>query len=346
MRPEQAGLYRQLGVGVAIAGAEFGMERPGFSNKNPGLIGVDYTTNGSDTINRLAGLGLNTLRIPFSWERIQPRLGGDLESAELRRLTANVDAAAAADVGVILDLHNYCRYVLDVDGQPTICIVDDTTTGPARVTRQHLADVWRRLAEHFRDHEAVVAYGIMNEPHDMGDADWKLISQHVVNETRRVDHSTLLLIAGEGWSHAHRFGEVNGPNAWIDDPASNIAYEAHCYFDHDHSGKYSKTYQEELRLDPRLPQRPIVAVRPFIEWLRKNSVAGFVGESGVPADEPAWFPLLKRFAAYLSEEQTPMCYWAAGEWWGDYRLSVQPTAEEPVAPQMRVLLDAVSDKTA
>ena len=61
-------------------------------------------------------------------------------------------------------------------------------------------------------------------------------------------------MAGNGWSNAHRFVEVNGSQAWIEDRAGRVLYEAHCYFDADATGKYRRSYADELRDDPHLPR--------------------------------------------------------------------------------------------
>lgn len=46
----------------------------------------------------------------------------------------------------------------------------------------------------------------------------------------------------QGWTEQH-------PDAWIPDPSKKIRYEAHHYFDRDHSGAYAHTYEEEVE-DP------------------------------------------------------------------------------------------------
>ena len=76
----------RLRGGVSLAGAEFGVEKADFSNRNPGVYGQAYQYPQRHTIDYFAAQGLGLLRIPFRWERMQPRLFTPLDPAELTRL--------------------------------------------------------------------------------------------------------------------------------------------------------------------------------------------------------------------------------------------------------------------
>ena len=67
---------------------------------------------------------------------------------------------------------------------------------------------------------------------------------------------------------------------------------------------------------------------------------GYLGEYGVPDDDSRWYEIvLERFLDDLDAAGMDGTYWAAGEWWGDYRLSVQPEADFSVdRPQLPTLL--------
>lgn len=317
-------------AGVTLAGPEFGLDERGLSNASPGVHGVDYVYNSPATTRAVAKAGFTLVRLPFRWERLQPTLGGPLDTAELGRLTAAVDVAGRAGLRVVLDLHNYGRYRLATRTGVVEAVIDQRVAGKPLLTRDHLADVWWRLAERFGDHDAVLAYALMNEPHDMGSSSWRAISQHTVEAVREVDSRTWLLVAGDEWSHAHRFGEVNGRHAWITDPANRTAYEAHCYLDHDASGKHQLSYGDEMRLDPELRSRARRRLEPFLEWLDRNGVSGVLGETGAPLADPGWRSLLADLTQTAAEKDVPVVLWAAGEWWGDYPLSVQPLLDAQV----------------
>ena len=217
-QPATAPPDRHLG-GVSLAGAEFGSHHPEFSNRNPGLHGHDYIYPSERTIAYFAEQGLGLLRLPIRWERLQPEFGKPLAPDELKRMHQVLHLAAEHGAQVILDLHNYARYQVVLSGRSRSVVIDERIAGERPVPRSALADLWQRLAEEFADSRAIAGFGLMNEPHDLGNSDWKLISQAAVTAIRSVDHEVTIFVSGDGWANAHRFEEVNGPKAWIDDPA-------------------------------------------------------------------------------------------------------------------------------
>jgi endoglucanase len=324
--------------GVSLAGAEFGADGPGFSNRSPGRLGRDYTYNSERTVAYFCEQGLSLLRLPLRWERLQPRLGEALDEDEVGRLAEFVGWAKKHGGQVVLDVHNYGRYVLQHKGKNVACVIDEVTDGATLVSRDHFADLWRRLAKRFRDEPAVCAFGLMNEPHDLGKSDWKVISQAAVDAVRGEGDKRLILVAGDDWSSAHTFARANGLRAWIKDPADRVAYEGHCYFDHDNSGRYKKSYADELAQDRHLEWRGAERLLAFVGWCRLNGVKGFVGEFGIPADETGWQKVLARMLEAMDRAEMSGCYWAAGEWWHGDRLSVQPGDDiRKPAPQLGVL---------
>ena len=180
------------------------------------------------------------------WERLRPKLGQKLDEAQLKSLRTAIGWTRQHGGSAILDVHNYGRYFLKRPSGVRECIIDEKIDGSVPVSRQHFADLWGRLAEAFRDKAAVAAYGLMNEPHDIRRIE--LESDLPGRRRRRPAAPTTkrILVAGDDWSSTPRFVRANGPWAWVKDPADNVAYEAHCYFDRDGSGKYKLSYQDEL----------------------------------------------------------------------------------------------------
>jgi endoglucanase len=314
--------------GIALAGAEFGAERAEFCHRNPGIHGRDYKYNGQHTFDRLAEQGMNLFRIPVRWERLQPTLGGPLDAAELGRLRASVERATKVASEVIIDIHNYGRYMTDTNGLPFECAIGEQIGGVVPVTGDQFADLWHRLSREFRGQPGIYAYGLMNEPHDL--TAWKSVSQLAVTAIRAESDHTRILVPGTDWSHSHRFAEANG-KAWITDPADNILYETHCYLDRDASGKYGLDFDAELAADSQLADRATKRLTPFVEWCLVNNVRGFVGEFGVPTNDSRWLPLVRQAVEVMDGANMGGCYWAAGEWWGNYPLSVQPTMPAQIA---------------
>ncbi|MCB9882121.1 MAG: cellulase family glycosylhydrolase [Planctomycetes bacterium] len=313
------------GLGVSLAGAEFGTQRAGFSNVSPGIPERDYHYDSGATIDRLTTHGVTVYRIPFRWERIQPRLGQPLEPAELARLRTLITRCRTRGARVILDLHNDGRYVAGTaSGTHTLVLGE-------RLQAAHLVDVWIRLSREFHANRAVLAYGLLNEPHDLPDRSWSDASERTVQALRARNDDHWVLVCGLHWASAEKFEEMNGPEAWIDDPLQRTAYEAHLYLDQDASGRYALDLDEERRRDPAFAERGRRRIEPFLTWLRRNGVRGYLGEIGIPYDE-GWKAPFLHVLRRCKVQGVGVCLWAAGEWWDDYPLSVQPDASGAASP--------------
>jgi len=312
-----SGQYRR---GVNVAGAEFGQ------SNLPGTLGRDYTFNSEATFRYFAEKKLGLIRLPLQWERLQHTPGGPLDAAYLAGVKSNVAWAKAHGAEIILDIHNFARYSVRTGGALETYVIDNKSAdGSVKVTAADLADLWVRLSNEFKFERTVYAYDLMNEPHDMGQANWKSISQTVLNAIRANQDDKLVLVPGDSWSSANRWVSVHGPAGWIEDPANNFAYEAHQYFDSDESGAYKLTYDAELVRNPDLANVGTTRVSRFIAWCRSNRVRGVIDEYGIPYNDPRWAAVLDGFLKTLDEAGIDGAYWAAGEWWPVTDLnSVQP----------------------
>ena len=94
-------------LGVNLSGAEFGVP-DGFRHRYaPGTLGTNYTFPTRAETDAAASAGLNVVRLPFAWERLQPEANGALDTAYLAGLDAVVRAAADRGVTVIVEPANF-----------------------------------------------------------------------------------------------------------------------------------------------------------------------------------------------------------------------------------------------
>ena len=310
--------WAQYSRGVNLAGAEFG------ENRIPGSLNTDYTYNSEASFRYFGDKNLTLIRLPVRWERLQPTLGGPLEAVNLSALKRDIGWAKAHGDKVIIDVHNYGRYKINEAGVVKEYVIDNFYDGVVKVSGADFADLWVKLSNEFKLEAAVYAYDLMNEPHDMGTADWKSISQAVLTAIRNNGDDKLIMVPGDSYSSADRWPVVHGPVSWISDPVNKFVYEAHQYFDRDNSGTYTRTYDQELALNPNLATVGQTRLAHFVDWCRSNSVKGFLGEYGIPGNDPRWDTVLDNFLRSLDDAAFDGAYWAAGEWWGAYSLSVQP----------------------
>ena len=235
--------------GVNFSGGEAGFphveDRAPLSNVDAGNYGEHYRYGTQETYAFLAGQGVTTIRLPFRWERLQPRLLEPLDVTALDELRSAVNRIERAGMRAIIDLHNFGGYY-----------VHDPSTGGGRrlvlgssdLPSAALADFWARMAVAFRSESGVVAYDLMNEPSALGPsgaAVWERASSEAVAAIRRARDNRTVVVEGYDWSALHNWARAH-PEPWIDDPVDNVRYGAHHYWDARHSSQY-RTYDEELR---------------------------------------------------------------------------------------------------
>ena len=154
-----------------------------------------------------------------------------------------------------------------------------------------LANFWTKLATQLLGQPAIAGYDIMNEPNNLRGLNvWRDAAQAAVNAIRAVDMNTSIYIEGSGWASAKSWLD-NNTNLFILDPANNLVYEAHQYFDADQSGRYTQSYEQQ----GANPNTGVAAIQPFLRWLRQNNAKGFIGEFEVPNTDPKWIRSLTIF---------------------------------------------------
>lgn len=300
--------------GVNLAGGEFAGKRI------PGRYGYDYSYPDAKTAAPFARAGFRGVRLPIRWERIQPVAMGPLDDAEMARIDRSLAALASFDP-VIVDVHNYARYRR---GR-----LDRSPGGDAA-----LADLWRRLADRYRDRPRI-AFGMMNEPHGLSAAAWRGMADRAMAAIRGTGARNLVLVPGTRWTGAHSWtagGPLSNAEAMrgFTDPANNFAFELHQYLDEDSSGQGTACVQ---------PERAAARLADVTEWLRRERARGVLAEFGA-ADEPnclAGLEAMLRTMDANGDVWLGWTWWAAGARWGGYPFSIQPRGGEPDG-RMRLLV--------
>ncbi|MCD8318996.1 MAG: glycoside hydrolase family 92 protein [Paraprevotella sp.] len=321
IKPFEATMRRPQPFGVNLAGAEFFHKKM----EGVGIFNKDYFYPTTQELDYWKSKGLDLIRLPFKWERIQHTLYGPLNQEEMDYIKFLLNEAHKRDMKILLDMHNYGRRK---DNGKDRIIGDSQTI-------DHFASVWGKIAEELKGCKGLYGYGLNNEPHDMLDSvPWRMIAQAAIDTIRHHDKETPIVVGGNQWRSAERWPWVSDDLKDLSDPANNLIFEAHCYFDEDGSGIYRRSYDEEKAT----PYTGVDRVRPFVEWLKRNNQRGLIGEYGVPAEDPRWLECLDHFLDYLSKEKVNGTYWAAGARWNDYILSVHPDSlMQKDKPQMQVL---------
>ncbi|MBB4955435.1 endoglucanase [Agrobacterium vitis] len=309
--------------GINLSGAEFG--------QIGGQAHRDYTYPTDQTIRYFAEKGFNSARLPFKWERLQPKANGPLSRDELALLDDAVARIKAAGMNVVLDPHNYAQY----NGQ----FLNSAGAGV-----DVLASLWAQMAAHYANDPAIV-FGLMNEPHDMPATQWLPVANAAIAAIRKAGANNLVLVPGVSWTGAHSWqsdmpGGANGVvMLGVQDRANNYAYEVHQYFDADFSGTKASCSGAAAA---------VAGVENVTRWLRANGKRGYLGEFGAPGD-PACVKAIKEMAGVVESNRdlwVGWAYWVAGDWWAASEpLNIQPTASGD-RPQLAGLKPYLMDFSA
>ena len=150
----------------------------------------EYT---SEDFRFLKEKGFNLIRLGIFWDGAEPEPGVD-DDEYLARVERIVNMAAAEDIPVFLDMHQDLYGVIFEDGAPAWATLTDDcehirtelwsesylispavqhafdnfwqdAPAPDGVgIRTHYVNLWKHIAEYFRDNPFVIGYDIMNEP--------------------------------------------------------------------------------------------------------------------------------------------------------------------------------------
>lgn len=296
-----------------------------------------------------ADWGLNFVRLLVLWAGVEPN-PGVYDSAYLDKIEERVDWFHEAGVWVLLDMHQdvYSKYTCG-DGAPLWAVRSDGQSiscpaqwflgyfepgvqrafdnfwnyeGPHMELQDHYANMWAEVARRFKDHPAVIAYDIMNEPHPGTDFDVLELAgldspnspspafdrtklqpfyQRVINKIRQVDRDKWI-------AFEPRYGAPgNGSPSYFTglvDPRpgpSHLLYAPHLY---------SVLLEKDQRYDPDQDK-----TIPLWEETRRqeNQLLGtalLAGEWGLHPDWPKSRVFMKQAFAMYDRLLAGWAYWA------------------------------------
>jgi MYXO-CTERM domain-containing protein len=260
------GLFYQ---GDNFSGAERGFGPQIEETWGPAIPGVEGQTYSWPTPsgNTLPS-GMNIVRLPFQWERLQPALNQDFDAAYLAKLHATANAWRDLGANVLLDVHNYAYYKLKGRGTAD----PGQQIGSADVPIAAFVDLWRRLAHEFgsASTSAPFIFGLMNEPHDLTVATWVDAAQQAVDAIRAAGAKNLIFVPGGDWTTATDFSWSDNHTLLqgVHDSLDNFAIEVHQYYD---GTCTASGYVDKLK--------------PFEDWAVANQRKAYLGELDVHATD-------------------------------------------------------------
>ena len=216
----------------------------------------------------IAARGFETVRLPV---RFSNHAGTSppytIDGAFMDRVEHVVDAARAAGLRVILDLHHY--------DDPQGSVFAD----PAGQTPR-LAALWRQIGQRFRNKDPMVWFELLNEPHDrITHANLLAVLEPALDEVRASNPTRPVVIGGEFWSGINSLATIPLP----DDPYLVVTFH---YYD-----PFNFTHQGASWVSPPLPTGVIFPsgtdavdlaanVRKAEDFIARTNRPLFMGEYG------------------------------------------------------------------
>ena len=211
-----------------------------------------------EDIHYLKKLGMDHVRVPFNYRILTPEEHPDVWLQDGFALLDNV-VFWARDEGlyVILDMHG-------APGGQTGRNIDDGWGHPflfeSEESQQRTIEIWRRLAERYKDEPAVLGYDLLNEPLPNGyealNPRLEPFYKKLVAAVRAVDPEHVIFLGGAQWdTNFSAFGPPFAPN---------LAYSFHKYWN----------------------QTDDASIRQFLDFREKHDAPIWLGESG--ENDDAW----------------------------------------------------------
>ncbi|KAK5128940.1 hypothetical protein LTR85_000273 [Meristemomyces frigidus] len=296
-------------AGVNIAGFDFGCGTDGTcdlsSTDNPGTAGIAQIKH------FVTDDGLNAFRLPVAWQYLVNNvLGGTLDSTNIAAYDTLVQGCLSAGAAMcIIDIHNYARWNGDIIGQG----------GP---TNAQFASLWSQIATKYASNSKV-AFGVMNEPHDVDITEWAATVQAAVTAIRKAGATTQkILLPGNNYTSGAQFISNGSGTALmtvtnIDGSTTNLIFDVHQYLDSDNSGTNAACATNNVD-----------SFETLGAWLRTNKRQAMLTETGGgPTDSTCLTDVCQELATLNSYSDVFLGWtgWAAGMFATSYVLSETPT---------------------
>ena len=255
------------------------MVGPDFTAEFWKLFKDTYVTRAD--IEFIASTGANTIRVPFHYKLFTDEDYMGLSSAQdgFKRLDDVIGWCREFGLYVILDMH-------DAPGGQTGDNIDDSYGYPwlleSETSQQLFCDIWKRIAEYYRNEPVVLGYDLINEPiapyfDNVAELNALLEPLHkrVTAMIREVDPNHIIMLGAPQWN-----SNFDPFTDWTYD--DNIMYTCHRY-----GGEASAA-----------------AIGNFIGFRDKTALPMYMGEIGHNTDE--W---QEAFCVAMQENNIGYTFW-------------------------------------
>ncbi len=226
----------------------------------------------------------------------QPDPPYDIEEEALGYLDRAIDWAEEVGLYVIIHFRNGPgkseETFYSEDGQK------DETLWHSEAEQEKWVEMWRFVAERYRDRPHVIGYNLMVEPHPeylvkqepLSAGVWFDLAQRIADAIREVDENTPIIVGATAWSNPLAFADLE----LIDDPHTIYSFHMYEPFEFTHQGfdwaglggspsyEYPGSIPSDIFEEIQYWDRTLLeqVLEPIIQFQTQHQVPILVGEFG------------------------------------------------------------------
>lgn len=307
----------------------------GWSIADGPVYGTNCKFVSNAEVDRCIANGMNTFRLLFTWEALQPAPYNDINAnvgnykIYADKLFALVTYITSKGANVILDIHG------DIDaGFAAYRSVKVGALYDGHKIEDLLENLWRQLARKYKDNPRVL-YGITNEPHDISAAVWYACAQKVLNGIRSEGATAAIIMPGTDWTGAGSWTWHNSAGWNLSDPLNNTQVQVHLYLDANAGGGTTEIVSPTIGVE---------RMKGVVEWARSKGLKVYLGEIGLSASNPIGQQAWNNLHNYLLANRdvcSGFAFWALGPkfWWDSYRFTLNNGTG--TSPQLQMIQGAL-----
>ncbi|MCI4645279.1 MAG: glycoside hydrolase family 5 protein [Hyphomonadaceae bacterium] len=258
----------------------------------------------------IAAAGFDTVRLPVNWsDHTGPGPEYRIDPVRLQRVDEVVEAALAAGLQVIVDVHHFHAFSED----------------PAKY-RPELVAIWHQLSEHFQAAPEGVILELLNEPHtEIGIGDIEAVNAELLAIVRETNPDRWVVLGSTGWGGLEEWAETD----WPDDPRILTTFHYYEPWEFTHEGAEWLEEPPEFSQSWGARANHAAAVVKHFEQAHARALASghpvLLGEFGVYRDLPAgeraaWTRTVREQAETAG---FGWCYWGFGTAFRAYDLEAE-----------------------
>lgn len=214
------------------------------------------------------------VRLPVRWSNhASPDEAAVLDNFFATRVDKVIDSLLKKDVYVILDMHHYNQLFGDqlLNGEFSVA---------PEVLEKRMINIWRQLAERYKDRSPKLIFELLNEPHGKLDSErWNKLLAETLAVVRESNPDRIVMVGPTAWNASKDLPKLKLPED------QNLIVQYHSY------APFNFTHQGITYLPMKLPvgvkccdarQRAEIAenMEMASRWSRASGYPVFLGEFG------------------------------------------------------------------